>query len=470
MANPQITHNEDLETRLLGRHMYSITDTQAAEEILYMPDYHGDTQGFKKGLDELRNRNRGKRVYVVLSDISEYKERLELYQKFGVMDDTSLEINLIASQLDNDEEKNLYGYMKTIELSGGIDNYLSMISQRQDISLDLQLQKENHKKAVERYEELELEDRTEEIKEANNDEINREKEFYNRRNRIIEDSIIKYEGNKLIDFINYANEGDNETVFILGGGNHDSTSLIDYVKNNTQDGDKLVHNINNISGAIKLGEGENQYRFQLSGNVAGISHHAHNILNFTEEDYIREFPHMIEDLGYFAENFDFSQKDKIPKDAIEAIENSIEYQRLTNGGLEDTLLHRLLLHMEFEGKNGAMGLEDKEPIYPRLDHLGVLHFSDNYLLKDEKGYSHIDSGHLHSRASKIDDELMQNKSRAHISILGKNNRDILDITPTPLDYDLNEIAEIARPKLEKLMNNYAANDENYDEYELPKAA
>ena len=177
---------------------------------------------------------------------------------------------------------------------------------------------------------------------------------------------------------------------------------------------------------------------------------------------------MTEDIGYFVENFDFNQRDKIPKEAIEEIKKSIEYQRLTNGGLEDTLLHRLLLHMEFEGKNGAMGYEDKESIYPRLDHLGVLYFADNYLLKDEKGYSQIDSGHIHSRASKKDKELMQNKSRAHASILGKNTRDILDITPTPLEYDIDEIKEIAQSIEDELRE--AANDENYEEYELPKAA
>ena len=465
MTDPQFTHNENLEARL-GRDMYSISDTEAAEEILYAPDFHGDYKGLKEGLNELRDRNKGKRVYVALSDVSEYKERLELYKKFGVMDDASLEISLIATQLDSDEERDLYGYMKTIEHNGGIDNYLSMISQRQGISLDAQLQKENHKKAVERYEELGLEDKTEEIKGTNSDEINKYKELNRIKNQIIEGAILKYEGDRLIDLINYANEEDKETVFILGGGNHDSTSLINYIRNKAEDGEKLVHNINNIAGAIKLGEGDNQYRFQLSGNIAGISHHAHNILNFTEEDYMREFPHMMEDIGYFAENFDFSKKDKIPK---EVIENSIEYQRLTNGGLEDTLLHRLLLHMEFEGKNGAMGYEDKEQPYPKVDHLGVFHFADNHLLRDENGYSQIDSGHLHSRASKIDDELMQNKSRAHISILGKNNRDILDINPTPLEYNLEEIAQIAKPQLEKLMKSYAAKDEN-SEYELPKAA
>ena len=463
MTNPQFTHNENLEA-MLKRDMYSISDTEAAEEILYAPDFHGDYKGLKQGLNELRDRNEGKRVYLALSDISEYKERLELYKKFGVMDDTSLEINLISSQLDNDEERDIYGYMKTIEHYGGIDNYLSMISQRQGISLDAKLQKENHEKAVRRYKELGLENRTEEIRKTNSDEINKHKKFNNLRNQIIEGAILKYEGDKLIDFINYSNEGEDETVFILGGGNHDSISLIDYIRNNAENGDKLVHNINNIVGAIKLDEEDNQYRFQLSGNVAGISHHAHNILNFTEEDYMREFPHMMEDISYFAENFDFSQKDRIPK---EAIENSIEYLRLTNGGLEDTLLHRLLLHMEFEGKNGAMGYDDKEQTYKRLDHLGVLYFSDNYLLKDENGYSQIDSGHIHSRASKTDDELMQNKSRAHISILGKNNRNILDINPTPLDYNLDEIAEMAQYQLNKLSK--VAKDEN-SEYELPKAA
>ena len=156
MTDPQFTHNENLEA-MLGRDIYSISDKDAAEEILYAPDSHGDYKGLKKGLDELRNRNQGKRTYVVLSDISEYKERLDLYQEFGVMDNVSLEISLVASQLGNDEEKDLYGYMKTIELSGGIDNYLSMVSQRQGISLDNQMQKENHEKAVRRYEELGLE-------------------------------------------------------------------------------------------------------------------------------------------------------------------------------------------------------------------------------------------------------------------------------------------------------------------------
>jgi hypothetical protein len=467
-------HNTDLESKL-GREMYKLVDVEAAHDNLFMPDYHGNVDTLRLGYEEIYKSNPNKRIYITLSDISEFSTRIRdqnLYDQLGVVGDQSLEVQLVASQLDNQDEVDDFFYVETIKGYGGIDNYLDLVSQQTPNLDEVSNIRKNYETAAKNYSESGLEDKVNDIKSSNVVNFQKYKDFNKKKNWTIEDSIIRYEAKNLANFIKEVNEGDRETVFLLGPGNHDTTSVINYVKEYVGN-DDLVHNIENVCGWIELGGkgGEEAYKFQISGNIYGISQHAHNIIGYEEEDYLREQPHMLEDMAFVAQNFDFADIDKINPDVLM---QSAEYLRLTNGGTESKDGHRLYVHMEFEGKRGPMGYRDRPSPYAKTDNIAVLKFADDYLLRDSEGFYNVESGHLHSQAQERDEVTKQDKSRAYISVLNKNERKILDLKPYTHQYDLEEIVEIAKPELIKLQSEFeeleAANDEELEDELESKAA
>lgn len=437
---------DSLESRISNR--YKLVDEGAYNVLGYIPDAHRAVDAIFDLGYSLAKEASGKTVYITLQDLDEKKDRPKLFQKAGLQDTNSLIIGYIAEKLDTDREKDVFMYLSAVAQNGGIDQYSKLLAQY--YGLDAKEEIEKYKQAESEFKQSGLESKLGNIQQKNGEEIQTIATLNQMQllsyDRAISQYNMKLVADKVIELNKkLKSEGLGEVKLIVGGGNHDTIYDSQVLKHYL--GEDYVHEMNDLTGAIELGENDNKIKFQVAGNVYGITQHSDSMI-YSPEDLVHLYPHMYAEKTIVQ---DFSPKTKV---TLEDAMQSRAYNRITNNGKENETLDFLLTHEEFGVK---MGFEDREAIYPNLDSLGLIYIAQNNLKKDEIGHVDIYSGHIHAHNHKSDDEWMQNKHREFAYMISKDGARVVNDLPNQhlqLEYDLEQLGQIASFEMEQLAKIY----------------
>lgn len=444
---------ESLESRLSNS--YKLIDSGAYSVIGYIPDAHRAVDAISDLGYRLSKKANGKNVYIALQDLDEKKDRLKLFQEVGLQDTNSLITGYIADKLDNDREKDVFIYLSAVAANGGIEQYSQLVAQY--YNLDAKAEVEKYNQANKEFKDTGIELKLARIQKQNREEI-QEVVTLNQIQLLAYDRAISQYNMKIIaDKVvelnkNLKSEGLGEVKLIVGGGNHDTIYDSQVLKHYL--GDEYVHEMNNLSGAIELGEGVDKIKFQVAGNVYGITQHSDNMI-YSHEDLAQLYPHM------YAEKTIVQEFDPKQKVSLEDAMQSLAYNRITNKGQEKETLDFLLTHEEFGVK---MGFEEKKSPYANLDNLGLIYLAQNMLKKDENGFVNIYSGHIHAHAHKQDKDWMQNKHREFAYMISKDGAKVVNDLANQhpkLEYDLETLSQIAAFEMEQLAKMYGIDLEQF---------
>lgn len=447
-----MTNNSQYTLEGVLENTYKLIDKNAYNVVGFIPDAHRAVDAIEELGYRLSTQAKGKDVYVVLQDIDEKKDRLELFQKAGYQDPQSAVINYTSNKLETDREKELFQYLTTIDMNGGVENYLQMLTQHYGLDKTQQQQFWNqYKQATQQAKELNLEEKLKQIQTKNQNEIQSIAQISQLQLMAYDRAISQYNLSLVAKKVKELNQklkfqGYGEVKLIVGGGNHDTIYDSSVLKHLL--GGNYVHDVNDLTGAIELGEGKDKVTFQVAGNVYGITQRSDSLI-YHPQILAQLYPHMY--TGEEAIVQDYNPKQKV---SLEDAMKSTEYQRITKGGKENQTLDFLLTHEEFGVK---MGYEQKQSPYPNLDNLGLIYLTQNNLKKDAKGFVDVYSGHLHSPAEKKDYAWMQNKHRAYAYMIGSNGGKIVEDLPNKhpkLEYDMKKLEEITIMELSELAKAY----------------
>ena len=442
---------ENLEDKL-NNGMYQLIDENAYNAIGFMPDVHGDVETLYELGYTLAKKAEGKDVYISIQDVDSKTDRLKLFQTLGLKDTNVLVSDFISNKFEDENEKSLVKYIFAIDSHGGFDNYLKLISEYYGIDEEQKnLEIKRYEESITYFKNSGLQDKIIQIQKQNKSEL---QELVSQNQLILlsyDRAFSHYNAAILATKISELNKQLNneelgEVKLIVGGGNHDNEFDISLLKHYL--GNDKVHNIRDLEGSIQLGEdGENKLKFQVSGNVYGISHRFEKLI-YGEEELRQLYPLMEgENKEALVENYDPSSMHINLEDALK----SIEYRRITSKKKQETSLDFLLVHSEF---GEPIGLSGKSR-YSAIDNIGLLYLTQNNLEKDEEGNVTIYSGHIHSPKSQIDYDLKQNKHRVYASIISKNefekldSKRISDNGDVSSNYDLDEIKNLANKYYEQ---------------------
>jgi hypothetical protein len=366
---------------------YSLTENgyrklvdENASVIGYVPDLHGNAEGLRDFIRELKKRNEGKQVYVVLGDMDSKTDRIKYIQEH--MEDMDLappeyavSRYILEDVLKNDFERENFQLFSAVEQNGGISNYLNILKNEYGADFQqLSRAKQDYEAAKSFVEKNKLLERVE----GHSDKINEIGLEAKIKHMALDNAMKVYNAQRIGEVI--AEEG---VTAIVEPGNHTDLGYVGMLKQIAGD-DKVVMDYE-LGGAIELGSGENKMRFQAASNVYGISHHSDSFA-YTPEEIQALYPWMYsKTMGE-----DLTGKDVSLEDAIE----SEEYKRITAGGTEDENLDFLLLHSEIGFPNG---FDKSRQIYPNLDDKGIVYLAEHMLnpYKGHKGGVVFD-GHIHS--------------------------------------------------------------------------
>lgn len=454
---------ESLESRISNK--YKLVDEEAYNVIGYIPDAHRAVDAiFDLGYTLSKNAN-GKTVYLAVQDLDEKKDRLKLFQKVGLQDTNSLITGYIADKLDTDVEKDIFMYLSAVLQNGGIEQYSQLVSQYYGVDAKAEIEK--FKQAENEFKKSGIESKLINIQKENQNEIQSIATLNQMQllsyDRAISQYNMKLVADKIVE-LNKKLKSENlgEVKIITGGGNHDNIYDSQVLKHYL--GKEYVHEMNDLTGAIELGKGDEKIKFQVSGNVYGITQHSDNMI-YSPEQLKELYPHMYAEKTIVQ---DFDPKQKV---TLEDAMQSNAYNRITNNGTEkNQSLDFLLTHEEFGVK---MGFEDKKSPYPNLDNLGLIYLAQNNLKKDENGFVDIYSGHLHAHANKQDNDWMQNKNREFAYIISKDGFKSVNDLPNQhpnLEYDLEMLEQIANFEMKQLAQMYGINLSQFEEDLLDRAA
>ena len=187
-----------------------------------------------------------------------------------------------------------------------------------------------------------------------------------------------------------------------------------------------VYYIKDIEGWIRLGEESNEYRYQLGGNVHGISHPVDDFCEYDEEKMVSEYEDM------FTEPV---APDLVPEmlkgvSLEQILQASAEARRVLKNGQETEKGHHILLHGEY---GPIMGYNNINNV---LYNAGLLYVMENFIERDEEGNIQAMSGHYHKDAEGLDAKLRMYKIRKAVQAFGINGTQDIQTKYKPANLDL----------------------------------
>ena len=449
-----------------------IRDPNAANEVFYMPDYHGNLEGLITGVTKLGSRHKGKTNYVILGDIMDRKDIMQDAANDPDIRFSDQVVNKHLSGKVSNDELNAYQFYNGIEANGGVENYIAVLTEN-GMQFDENQLRSDYNKAREILDEkVDGVDRKTNIESIlNGREFNRDlvdSEFnlkaYDRANARY---IARRLANGVLDVLTGTNGREKvDLKLIVGAGNHDYLS--DYaaivkefniakrergLESSLPDGQDVFICANDVHGMIELGSGEETLRFQYGSNC-------HAVPPLTNQAFQREGqllqPHMYD--GSFMPGFDISQLDQVDINQLYnvspdlvrmlglAVEGTDGYDNSLNDQADFLLLHQ-------QWGPDVKGYEHGTRLENTITNVGVLKYGSMFVKKNSKGDIRLYCGHFH--ADGVENRWGADIYRHQATIIGKNGHEVLNFgRRSKRDIDKSEIDFLRRQEFKYLSQLY----------------
>lgn len=350
-----------------------------APAMVMLNDTHADLDIIQKSIDELQ-KYEGKKI-ISLSDYFDHHNRKEVFARYGIKDEQALYLGLVRDKLSDDEQKNVFDYVTTIQSMGGIKNYLNRALQSGQISQEhaqdfIKEQMYSYSQAEKKFKELNLEEKAN-LSEKELKELDQLVEKNKVMGLALDQAMNIYEAQGLAKIINESKD----ITWVMNSGNHDPVNAWEEVYKLLDDKNKLI-DANKIKGVMRLGKEELNVAF--AGNCYGIMNPTDSLVY--GEDLIQELYPQMRPYGV-AQDITKEQADSLSE---ENIKQSLNWHRISDSGKDKTKIDVLALHSEL---GTPLGFEENK-VYPNIDDVGILYLSKNQM--SENGF--IAAGHIHSDA------------------------------------------------------------------------